>query len=133
MSTASEDFNRAAVGQALRDGSRSRHGAELRLAHGRLQPEPFGLVVVEAMVLGKPVIASCRGGPAETVAPGCGLLFDPGDPSQLSGAIMRLVASQPERQALGVHAAARAEAFSIERNVRAVEAVYRSVLKLPEK
>ena len=30
-------------------------------------PEPFGMVVVEAMATGKPVIATAHGGPMETV------------------------------------------------------------------
>lgn len=116
-----------------RRDARAIMGASDFVVHASTEPEPFGLVVVEAMALGKPVIASCRGGPLETVAPGCGLLFSPDDPSQLSRLITRLVASPAERRELGVRATARADVFSVERSVRAVEAVYRGVLKLPER
>ena len=54
------------------------------IVHASVQPEPFGLVVVEAMALGKPVVASNLGGPSETVTPGTGLLFDPDDPAALA-------------------------------------------------
>ena len=36
----------------------------------RLDPEPFGLSVVEAMMMGKPVLAHAAGGPAETIVDG---------------------------------------------------------------
>ena len=102
------------------------------VVHASTEPEPFGLVVVEAMALGKPIIASSKGGPLETVAPGCGLLFSPDDPSQLTRFIARLVTSPGERQVLGENAREQADNFSVERNVRAIEALYRSVLNLSE-
>lgn len=51
--------------------------------------EPFGLVAVEAMVLGTPVVASDHGGPAEVVEDGVsGALVDPYDPEAIAGAIV---------------------------------------------
>jgi GT2 family glycosyltransferase/glycosyltransferase involved in cell wall biosynthesis len=41
--------------------------------------EPFGLVLLEAMASGRPVLAPAAGGPPEIVAGGCGRLFSPGD------------------------------------------------------
>lgn len=38
--------------------------------NARIDPEPFGLSVIEAMMLGKPVLAHAVGGPAETVLDG---------------------------------------------------------------
>jgi glycosyltransferase involved in cell wall biosynthesis len=53
--------------------------------------EPFGLGIVEAMALGRPVIASRTAGPREIVADGeTGLLFDVGDARQLSACVSRL-------------------------------------------
>ena len=60
--------------------------------------EPFGLVPVEAMACGVPVIASGTGGSSEFLADGhnC-LLFAPGDPSSLSDAIGHLASSSELR------------------------------------
>lgn len=49
--------------------------------------EPFGRVILEALSLGKPVVAPNRGGPAEILAEGRGRLFTTGDPRDLARAI----------------------------------------------
>jgi glycosyltransferase involved in cell wall biosynthesis len=52
--------------------------------------EPFGIVVVEAMALGKPVVAGAEGGPAEIITDGeNGLLVPYGNTQSLAGAILR--------------------------------------------
>ncbi len=52
--------------------------------------EPFGLVVVEAMALGKPVVAAIPGGPSEVIIPEVtGLLTPWGDEAALATAIDR--------------------------------------------
>ena len=38
--------------------------------NSRITPEPFGLSVVEAMMMGRPVLVHALGGPAETVVDG---------------------------------------------------------------
>ena len=64
--------------------------------------EPFGLVLIEAMALGKPVIAAAAGGPLEIVADGeTGLLFEPGNAASLAQAIKRLLADPELRQRMG--------------------------------
>jgi glycosyltransferase involved in cell wall biosynthesis len=56
------------------------------------KPEPFGLVLVEAMALGVPVVAVDAGGPAEIIEPGrSGLLVSHDLPHSLVGALVRLV------------------------------------------
>ena len=60
-------------------------------------PEPFGLVAIEGMAFGKPVIGAGHGGLAEIVQPGCtGLLFAPNSPISLGQAITSYV-EQPDR------------------------------------
>ncbi|HET8625082.1 MAG TPA: glycosyltransferase family 4 protein [Gemmatimonadales bacterium] len=98
------------------------------VVHASTRPEPFGLVVVEAMALGRAVIASAAGGPAETVSPGTGELFDPSRPEDLARTLERLLGDEPTRRRLGEAAAVRAETFSIQRNVAAIETVYAEVL-----
>jgi glycosyltransferase involved in cell wall biosynthesis len=59
--------------------------------------EPFGLMVVEAMAAGTPAIAAGHGSFTELVTPGAdGVLFQPGDPDALAGALAD-VAAHPEK------------------------------------
>jgi glycogen synthase len=58
--------------------------------------EPFGLVPIEAMGVGRPVVSTARGGSAEFLRDGeNALVFEPGDAQGLADAITRL-ASDPE-------------------------------------
>ena len=78
--------------------------------------EPFGLVLVEAMALGKPLVATNCGGPLEIVEDGTsGLLVPPGDPEQLAGAVERILADRGLASALSRGAVERANAFTEER------------------
>lgn len=62
-------------------------------------PEPFGLVVLEAMALGVPSVAVATGGPAEIIEPGVsGILAPTNDPSDLEASI-RLLVDDPRRRA----------------------------------
>lgn len=55
--------------------------------------EPFGIVNLEAMAAGKPVVASRVGGVPEIVVDNrTGLLVPPGDPRRLAAALARLIA-----------------------------------------
>ncbi|CCG01728.1 glycosyltransferase family 4 protein [Blastococcus saxobsidens] len=64
--------------------------------------EPFGLVAVEALLLGRPVIASRVGGLPEVIEDRrTGLLVDPGDPRMLADAIIRLLSDSELAAALG--------------------------------
>jgi glycosyltransferase involved in cell wall biosynthesis len=61
------------------------------VVHASVFPEPFGRVIVEGMLAGKPVIAACDGGAAEIVQNEVtGLLVTPGDAQELSAALLRL-------------------------------------------
>jgi glycosyltransferase involved in cell wall biosynthesis len=64
--------------------------------------EPFGLVLLEAMALGKPAIATQAGGPLEIVVPEeTGLLVPPSSPEALAEALSRLLADAQLRQSMG--------------------------------
>ena len=52
--------------------------------HASILPEPFGLVVVEAMTLGVPVVALRLGAPLHVVTSAAGLLYDPSLPDELA-------------------------------------------------
>ncbi len=58
------------------------------VTHTSTRPEPFGRVIVEAMLCGRPVVATAAGGAVELVEPGInGWLVPPGDPKQLAEVI----------------------------------------------
>ena len=62
------------------------------VVHASTTPEPFGLVIVEGMACGRPVIVSEAGGAAEIVRPEVdALTHAPGDVAGLAAAIRRLV------------------------------------------
>jgi glycosyltransferase involved in cell wall biosynthesis len=74
--------------------------------------EPFGLVPLQAMAHGRPVLAANLGGPAETVVHGkTGLLADPLDPRDLAGRLVELWSAPARCDALGAagHERYRAE------------------------
>jgi len=98
--------------------------------HASVIPEPFGLVVLEAMALSRPLIAAASGGPAEILTPDSGILFDTEQPAQLAGALTRLVEDAELRERMGKAAARRVEEFSLLRNLRGNVQVYREVLGL---
>jgi glycosyltransferase involved in cell wall biosynthesis len=76
-------------------------------------PEPFGMVVVEAMALGRPVVATDAGGPREIVTHGVdGLLVPPRDPTALAAAIEQRVADPQAARALGAAAHVTARRFT---------------------
>jgi glycosyltransferase involved in cell wall biosynthesis len=61
------------------------------VVHASVFPEPFGRVIVEGMLAGKPVIAARAGGAAEIVQhEQTGLLVEPGDAKELAAALTRL-------------------------------------------
>ena len=96
--------------------------------------EPFGLVLLEAMALGRPIIATRAGGPMEIVADGAtGLLTRAGDASALAAAIAALLDEPERRAAMGRCGRERYEKhFTADRMAREIAAIYRRVLRAPE-
>jgi glycosyltransferase involved in cell wall biosynthesis len=91
------------------------HASADLIAHPVTDAEPFGMSVVEAMMLGKVVIASDLGGPAEIIEDGVsGLLIRPSDPGKLSFAILRVLNDAGLRRRIAGNAGKRARIFSID-------------------
>ena len=86
------------------------------VCHTSRVPEPFGLVVVEAMGLGRPVIASAGGGPSEIIASETeGILVPPDNSKALAEAMMSLIADPQRRHLIGANGRARVRSqFSID-------------------
>ena len=67
-----------------------------------IQPEPFGLVVIEAMEYGIPVIATNHGGPAEILDDGVdGYLVDYQNADQMAARIVELMSDAEKRKSIG--------------------------------
>jgi glycosyltransferase involved in cell wall biosynthesis len=109
-------------------------GAADVVVHCSTLPEPLGLTPIEAMALGRPVIAAAAGGPLETVAHGeTGLLTPPRDATALAEAMLRLFGDATTRAGMGAAGRARAERmFDLRENARAVMQVYDSVAQPPQ-
>jgi glycosyltransferase involved in cell wall biosynthesis len=93
-------------------------------------PEAFCLVALEAMAMGRAVVASRSGGLSDLVVDGeSGLLVPPGDVTALREALLGLLTSAEERKRMGAAAAKRAEQFRASVVVPRFEQAYRDVLE----
>jgi glycosyltransferase involved in cell wall biosynthesis len=88
--------------------------------------EAFGLVVAEAMALGKPVVATRVGGIPEVVVEGeTGFLVERRDARAMADRILQLAADAGLRRRMGEAGRSRVEKeFDLERNAAALFAVY---------
>jgi glycogen(starch) synthase len=118
----------AAIARDLGVGDRVRFGAvtraelvdRYRQADAVVFPseweEPFGLVPLEAMACGTPVVATGVGGSGEFLLDGVNCVrFRAGDPGDLAAAVRRLAADAELRTDLVRVGAATAAAFDVER------------------
>jgi len=94
--------------------------------------EPFGIVPLEAMACGVPVVASAVGGFLDTVVDGAtGTLVPPRRPDRLAAAMRRLLAEPFWREAYGTAGVDRARSrYSWDRIAAATLAVYEDLLGL---
>ncbi len=91
--------------------------------------ETLGLVLLEAMAAGCPVVAARSGGIPDIVTDGVnGYLFDPADERGAIAATVRLLERQQERETLRQNARAEAERWSWAAATRQLQNYYRAVL-----
>lgn len=74
-------------------------GCEFFVMPSRL--EPFGIVALEAMAAGKPVIVTTNGGTKEFVTEDFGILVNPEDTEKLAGALKKLLSDKANREKMG--------------------------------
>lgn len=88
--------------------------------------EPFGRTLIEAMSLGKPVVATAAGGPQDIVVPEeTGRLVPPGDAAALAAALIELAQDPDRARAMGRQGRERVlKHFSLAEHVRRMEGVY---------
>jgi glycosyltransferase involved in cell wall biosynthesis len=103
------------------------------VVHASTMPEPFGLVIVEAMACGRAVVASEAGGALELLETGKNALgHTPGDAAQLAERITRLANDPQLRARLGVAGRATAEhRFNRTRLATELVPIYRSMTAYP--
>lgn len=96
------------------------------VVHASTEPEPFGLVIVQAMACARAVIISAAGGARELVEPEINaLLHSPGNAGELAAAIDRLGADPELRTHLGAAARLHAsERFTRERMADRLVTIY---------
>jgi len=94
-------------------------------------PEGYGMVLLEAMAAGVPLITTNAGGPLDIIGDSeCGLFVPPGDEQALAAAICRLAADEEMRARFRRAGRTRVETISSPRIVaERVQAVYRGLLR----
>ncbi len=95
-----------------------------------VHPEPFGLVAVESLAAGVPVVASRIGGLPEIITDGvAGLLVEPNDPEQLARALIRILTDASLAAELASRCVGESERFSMRHHVRRMEEIFRAVVE----
>lgn len=91
--------------------------------------ESFGRVLIEAMALAKPVVATRSGGVPEIVVDGeTGILVNPGDSTEMAGAMIALLRNTELREKMGRAGLVRVKSdFGIEKHARRIEEIYDSL------
>ena len=91
--------------------------------------ETLGLVLLEAMAAGCPVVGAARGGIPDIVTDGVnGCLYNPDDPDSLSAAVHRLLDDPAQRRALRLAARQEAERWGWAGATEQLRGYYRQVL-----
>ena len=101
------------------------------LVHASLLPDPLPTVLIEAMAMGVPVVASDAGGVREIVEHGkTGLLVPPGDVDALAEAVLELLSNPGKARDMGGAGHERAvRLFDMDRQCRMLEKELLSVLE----
>ena len=101
------------------------------VVHASTEPEPFGLVIAEAMACGKPVVTSRAGGAVELTEDGVNALaHEPGDTIALARCMAALVRDAGLRERLGTAALNTArQRFTRSRMVSQLAPIYESLVR----
>jgi glycosyltransferase involved in cell wall biosynthesis len=95
--------------------------------------EGLGMAVIEAMAMGKPIVASSVGGIKELLKDGkTALLVPPKDPKALAEKIIYLMTHQNEAKQIGLRAKEESKKYDISAHVKTLGNYYRNLLHLRE-
>lgn len=101
------------------------------IVHSSIAPEPFGMVVIEGMAMGKPVVATRGGGPLDIVSDGeTGFLVGMGDIREMAEKIIELLENEPLLSSMGQKGRERVELiFCKERYAKQIENIYKLIIR----
>lgn len=114
-------------------GSIPREGVPEYLASGHLlcQPsvgEPYGMSIVEAMAIGRPIVATAAGGFLDTVDPQGGILVPVHAQQALADALIRVLSDSELARSMGRHNIEKANTYEWSHVIDQVEAMYASLV-----
>jgi glycosyltransferase involved in cell wall biosynthesis len=100
------------------------------MAHTRVTPEPAALVLIEAMAMGKPVVASNTGGTQELILDNVtGILVPPKDSQAMANAIIDLLRNPEKARQMGFNGKKRVEEnFTLDKHARSIENLFEEVI-----
>lgn len=99
------------------------------LVHTSAEPEPFGRVIVEAMMARRPVVAFRRGGPSEILDETTGFFANGDDAEALATAVRLIIDDRSRARKRATAAAVSAERFTPSRVADQMARAYDGVLK----
>ena len=89
----------------------------------------MGSVLLEAMALAKPIVATRTGGIPEVVLNGVtGILVSPGDSGELANGIMQLLGDNALAKEMGLKGKERVKEFSKDKMVEKTEGIYKKIM-----
>jgi glycosyltransferase involved in cell wall biosynthesis len=98
--------------------------------HASSKPEPFGLVIIEAMAMGIPVVATAAGGVLDIIEHEInGFLVERKDYKAIANAMLSIISDKQRADRMGIAARQRViDKFTIKKQVKLIQDIYESLL-----
>lgn len=118
------------LGHLSRDLVKKVYEDSLIIVIPSIWPEAFGKVGIEAMSVGRPIIATNVGGVSDWLIDGkTGYLIEPNNPKEISDKVSKLLSRPDILEEMSVESKKRAKDFSLEKHVKNILDLYEKVIK----